>query len=747
MMKLSCRGTMNLQASNSEQASSSFFLLDDRIQRWIWESGWDELKDVQEQSIPIVLNGEHDVIIAAATASGKTEAAFLPILTRLLKSKEPKCVIYISPLKALINDQWGRLEQLCELLEIPVVPWHGDISGSKKKKFLKSPKGCLLITPESLEAMLISNGHVLSSLLSGLAYIVIDELHAFMGTERGKQLQTQLHRIDNALKRRTPRIALSATLGDMGKAADYLRPRGGKDVKLIISRDNNQELKVIVKGYSDDPSKAINQHQESVSQSNSSISKHLFETLRGSNNLVFPNSRAKVELYTDLLRRHCEKLGLPNEFWPHHGSLSKDIRQESEAALKLGDRPSTAICTTTLELGIDIGSVKSVAQIGPAPSVASLRQRLGRSGRRKGEPAILRCYVIEEEITTDSSLSDLLRESLLQTVAQIQLLIKGWYEPPEISGLHLSTFIQQLLSLIAQYGGISAQSAWHVLCDTGPFLGLTKSEFTSLLRNLASKEILMQDASGLLLHGSIGEKLVNHYTFYAAFTTEDEFRVICSGKTLGTLPLSQPVEQGSYIIFAGKRWQVELLDVDKKVIQVVPASGGKLPKFDGGAGLVSTEVRQEMFNILNSALPIGFLDNRATSMLIEAREMFSKLQLRNQKYIEDGKNLKLLLWQGDRIMNTVTLIFKQEGLDAYNHGLHININNTSLSKLNEVIAAIVENQTINADDLVNAILNKHIEKWDYLLPDELLNRNFVSKNLDINGSISILKTFINDRRK
>lgn len=669
---------MNLQASNSKQASSSFFLLDDRIQRWIWESGWDELKDVQEQSIPIVLNGEHDAIIAAATASGKTEAAFLPILTRLLQSKEPKCVIYISPLKALINDQWGRLEQLCELLEIPVVPWHGDISGSKKKKFLKTPNGCLLITPESLEAMLISNGHALSSVFSGLAYIVIDELHAFIGTERGKQLQTQLHRIEIALKRRVPRIALSATLGDMGKAADYLRPKSSKEgFKLIISRDNNQELKVIVKGYSDDPSKTSNQAKEPVSQSNISISNHLFETLRGSNNLVFPNSRSKVELYTDLLRRHCEKLGLPIEFWPHHGSLAKDLRQESEAALKLGERPSTAICTTTLELGIDIGSVKSVAQIGPAPSVASLRQRLGRSGRRKGEPAILRCYVIEDEITADSSVSDLLRENLLQTIAQIQLLIKGWYEPPEISGLHLSTFIQQLISLIAQYGGISTQAAWHVLCETGPFSGFTKSEYMDLLRHLASKEILMQDASGLLLHGLIGEKLVNYYTFYAAFATEDEFRVICGGKTLGTLPLSQPVEQGSYIIFAGKRWQLELLDVDKKVIQVVPASGGKIPKFDGGVGLVSTEVRQEMFNILNSSLPIGFLDNEATNLLAEARDMFLKLHLGNSKYTEDGKNLKLFFWQGDRVMNTIALLFRQHGLEAYNHGLYININRVS----------------------------------------------------------------------
>jgi len=157
--------------------------------------------------------------------------------------------------------------------------------------------------------------------------------------------------------------------------------------------------------------------------------------------------------FSDLLRRRCEHEGLPNEFWPHHGSLSREIREDTEAALKAGNRPATAICTTTLELGIDIGSVKSVAQIGPPPSVAALRQRLGRSGRRPGEPAILRAYVVENYVTAQSPVSDRLRESLVQSAACVRLLLGNWFEAPREGGLHLSTFVQQILSIIAERGG------------------------------------------------------------------------------------------------------------------------------------------------------------------------------------------------------------------------------------------------------------------------------------------------------
>lgn len=193
------------------------------------------------------------------------------------------------------------------------------------------------------------------------------------------------------------------------------------------------------------------------------VAEHFFKSLRGSNNLVFPNRRREVERYIYLLNELCERRQVPKEFWPHHGNLSKEIRAETERALKQKERPATAICTNTLELGIDIGSVKSVAQIFPPPSVAGLRQRLGRSGRRKGEAAILRGYCIEDGIASGASLNTELRLSTIQMCAMISLLLEGWFEPPAINGGHYSTLVQQVLSVIAQRGGARIGELYDLL--------------------------------------------------------------------------------------------------------------------------------------------------------------------------------------------------------------------------------------------------------------------------------------------
>lgn len=746
----------NSPASDSDQDSSSFFLLDQRIQRWIWEAGWGELRDAQEKAIPAILEAEKDVIVAAATAAGKTEAAFLPILTHLLREDAPACALYISPLKALINDQWGRLEDLCLKLEVPVVPWHGDIGDTRKKRFLKKPEGVLLITPESLEALFMNRGHGLAGLFAGLRYVVVDELHAFIGTERGKQLQSLLHRLEFALKRRVPRIALSATLGDMGLAADYLRAGDSEAAELIVSRDSGHELKVLIKGYKDSPPRLTDKEIEAREQSGEAVeledtlpqatlavAEHLFKATRGSNNLIFPNSRQLVELYSDLLRRQCERHSLPNEFWPHHGSLSKDIREEAETALKSKERPATAVCTTTLELGIDIGSVKSIAQLGPAPSVASLRQRLGRSGRRTGEPAILRCYCIEPELTPDSPISDLLHEGLVQSIAQIRLLVKGWFEPPRVSGLHLSTLVQQLLSAIAQYGGLNAAQAWALLCgEGGAFQGLSQDEFVALLRELGRRDILVQDAGGLLLYGALGEKLANHYSFYAAFVSEDEFRLVTEGKALGALPVSKPLDVGSHIIFAGRRWRVRNVDLSAKVIEVLPDKGGRPPNFEGGSGKVHDAVRDEMRRILADASAIPFLDEAAMALLSEARSNFHRLGLDAQPVLESGGGIKIFLWKGDMVLDTVALALKHRGFQAENDGLFIAVRTAQTDSVFDALYDLSAGAFPSGDELADSLLNKVQEKWDWLLPDDLLNSNFASHNLDVDGAVACLQSLV-----
>lgn len=738
---------MSSPASSSE--SAAFDLLDERIRRWIWAAGWIGLREAQERAIPCILEGKRDVIIAAATASGKTEAAFFPILTRLLTATEPVSALYISPLKALINDQWVRLGQLCETLEIPVFPWHGDISAVLKAKFQKNPRGCLLITPESLEGLLMREGHALPRLFGGLRYSVIDELHAFIDTERGTQLQSLLNRIDVALKRRIPRIGLSATLGEMRLAAQFLRPDSGGDVNIIDTGSGGQELRVVVKGFYNLPPRLsdveINtrekagqkvEREDVISTGVLAIGEQLFTTLRGANNLVFPNSRKKVELYADLLRRSCDRVGVPNEFWPHHGSLSKEIREETERAVKQGERPATAIATTTLELGIDIGAVKSIAQIGPAPSVASLRQRLGRSGRRKDEAAILRCYCLEDPIETDTSLSDQLREGLVETVAQIRLLVAGWFEPPRIHSMHLSTLIQQLLSLIAQYGGLTAAQAYSFLCSSGLFPSLSRSEFGQLLRALGEKQVLMQDAQGVLLHGVVGEKIVNHYTFLAAFVSPEEFRVVCDGRQLGTLPMARPLAADSYLIFAGRRWKVLSCRPEDKLIEVVSAKAGKLPLFDGVGGKSHDRVRQEMRSVLKESTVLGFLDANAMAQLAEARAAYHRLHLDRQQVIQCRGDVRVFTWQGDWVNDTLALMLMARGLRATNEGLSINILDADTGRLVTALRDVARDRPPTGEQLAVVVQNKQRGKYDGLLPEALLCKNFASSEFDVTAAVA-----------
>lgn len=721
--------------------SSSFFLLDERIQRFIWAEGWSSLRDAQELAIPLIVEGGRDVIVAAATAAGKTEAAFLPALTYLLAhADERDLIVYISPLKALINDQFGRLDRLCENLDIPVWPWHGDISSSQKQRFIKGPKGVLLITPESVEAMLCNRGTSVAGLFSRAAFFVVDELHAFIGSERGKQLQSLMHRIERVVGRPIARVGLSATLGDMQLAAEFLRPGHAKDVAIVESKSAHAELKVLVKGY-EEPL-VVRVHDEKTGEDSEEepeeditpgqIAAHLFKVLRGTNNLIFPNSRRAVETYTHILNKLCEQAQVPNEFWPHHGSLSKEIRTETEAALKRKDQPASAICTNTLELGIDIGAVKSVAQIGSPPSVASLRQRLGRSGRREGEPAILRGFVIQQALDVRSGLSERLRLGTVELAAMISLLVEKWFEPPAAKGVHLSTLVQQLLSAIAQYGGLKAGQAFSLLCASdAPFAGLGADEFKELLRHLGQQKLLVQDSSGLLLHGEVGEKFVNHYTFYAAFTTEEEYRLVASGRTLGSLPVTQLLRIGQNIVFAGRTWCVEEVDDEHKTIYVRRTKGGRPPAFSGAVGGKHTRVRQRMRELLGADRPVPYVDQMAQQFLQEGRRAYKDLGLATQTVVDGGAQQKVFTWLGNAGSQALVAMLHTAGLRADIEGPIVEVYDASQERVVAALRRLAAADRPTVPELLEGAKNLQLEKWDWALPTALLQKGYASMHLDI----------------
>jgi len=695
------------------------------VRRWIWNQGWSELRDVQELAIRTILQGDTDAIISAATAAGKTEAAFLPICSSLVDDATTNGVqvLYVGPLKALINDQWQRLDGLCDSLDIPVHRWHGDVTTSARDKLLRNPDGILLITPESLEALFVRRGTDVARIFAALRFIVIDELHAFIGTERGMQLQSLLHRLERVLARRVRRIGLSATLGDMNIAADFLRPRGG-ETTIVKSEDGGGEIKLRLYGFRPDETPSIGQH--------------LFNTLRGSNNLIFANSRTKVEQFTDALKRMCESFNLPQEFFAHHGSLSRELRFDVEHLLKRGDRPLTVICTSTLEMGIDIGAVKSVAQIGAPSNVASLRQRLGRAGRR-GEPAILRLYIEEQPVTDLSSPQDAIRSELVETIAMVNLLIERWVEPPLGAMVHGSTLVQQLLSLIAQYGGITALDAYALLCESGPFQHVTRPMFIGLLRNLAARELIAQMNDGLLIHAAKGEKLVNHYDFYTAFITSDEYRLVAHGKPLGTLPILHPIMADSYLIFAGHRWRVVHVDEEKRVIELTAAAGGRVPVFKNGSGAhVHDRVRREMLSIYTSDDVPAYLDHTAAELLREGRANFASLALDRTNYIDCGEGALYFPWYGTLAMNTLRQQLAARDIHVSIEGPAIVADRMNRDALREAITACESERPVDTIALAALVENKIDEKWEWALDATTLNASYASRELVTHPSTALL---------
>ncbi len=576
-------------------SDGSFDRLHPEIRRWIWEQKWDELREVQDKAIKAVLDGTEDVLIAASTAAGKTEAAFLPVLTSVADHAERGLsVLYVSPLKALINDQFKRLELLCDRMEIEVVRWHGDAPRAAKNRTIKNPRGIALITPESIEALFVRRPAAAYALFGSLEFIVIDELHAFLQGPRGLHLFSLLRRIDLMAGRRARRVGLSATIGDLSLAARWMNPDAPAAVRIVEATSGSPELKLQVKGYLEYPDTDWKEVLENEEQRRSldDMADHLFGVLRGSNNLLFGGSRRMVEAMADRLRRRAEKANFPNEFFPHHGSISKELREELEQRLKHGELPTTAVATTTLELGIDLGSVKSVAQIGAPRSLASLRQRLGRSGRRKGVPAVLRVYVREPRLSPDSDKLDFLRLDVVRAVASVRLLVAKFVEPPVTDPAIATVVLHQVLSFIAEKGGARADRLFSTVCGSGPLSALGKENFVALLRHMATTDVglIEQAPDGTIMLGPAGERLTSSRDFYAIFPSDEEWRLIHAGRPLGTIPLDNIVGIGSILVFGGRRWRVTAIDDPGKVLEVEPHRSGELPNSTSSASNRCTTV-------------------------------------------------------------------------------------------------------------------------------------------------------------
>lgn len=700
----------------------AFDLLNKRLQKVIHEMKWESFRPIQNEAILHIINSPSDVILSAQTAGGKTEAAFLPIISQIVDSGENAVkIVCVSPLKALINDQFTRVEALCENLAFPITKWHGDANQSKKTKLIKDPAGILLITPESIEALFQNKTENLKSLFGSVEYIVIDEIHSFVGNERGTQLRSLMNRLEDITGARPYKIALSATIGNIEDIAKWLNPQNPHSVKIIQDTNKPKETVGVIKCY-----RKIFPHGQNDNEF-SELKQDLFKVIQQGKNLIFANSKMVLEEYCDAMQRMAAQMSLPNIFHIHHGSLAKNIREECELLLKT-EKNISVFCTSTLELGIDIGNVNRVLFLNPPFSVASMIQRLGRSGRKKNTRKEFRFFLEENLLTENSSWEDKLRIQLIHSIAIVELMIQNFSEPLNTT-FDYSTFVHQILSYLGQTGGANASEIYHAIGEIAFNSAFSKKDFIDILQNLYAENCIYQLPDKTIVLGKAGEKIVENYEFYAAFATQKEWKVLYNNREIGQLSEANNLflEAGANFLLAGKRWEIIELKKANRIIIVKPAQAKKSLKFNSSAQNVHRVIQQKMLEIYQRNFIPAYLSKSALPILQEAFDNY-------KAYVEPKDSNILFTLEGTRIQNTIGLLFKQYEIDVENIETGFFFTKGK-QKLISMLKAI-DFSKLDKNALINLIDRslKYKKKFDHLLPDTVLNKSYEQECLDFEGT-------------
>ena len=619
-----------------------FDLLSEPIRRFIRDKRWEQLRPIQAAAITKIMTTDYNYILASRTASGKTEAAFLPILSKVDFKEQGVQVLYISPLIALINDQFNRVEELCKYLDISVTKWHGEANKTLKERLIKQPNGIVLVTPESLEAMFINKPYNVKHLFSNLRYVVIDEIHSFIGTDRGVQLKSLLYRIQSHQQKIFTTIGLSATIGDYDEAKRFTGD--SENTKVLLDR-SKKEINVLFRYFE--------QEGEDLSLD---LLKDLYKETKDNKVLIFPNSRGRAEEIAVKLKKISERVnGHPNYF-SHHSSVDREVREYVEYFAKNNTRQNFCIsCTSTLELGIDIGTVDEVVQIDATHSIASLIQRVGRSGRREGEVSNLFLYATN-------------RWSLLQSLACWILYVEGFIEPPFPNKRPYDILLHQALSIAKGHSGILIRELITQLRSSYAFTDIDSIEIEEIITHLIQADLLEKIRDEVII-GIEGEKLVNNREFYTVFATEDNFKVVNASLVIGDVPFSPQLREDENILLAAKVWKIKFVDEKSKRVEVVPAKDGKKPVFFGSGAVIHGEVRKKMLEIIFSTAKYEFLDEAAFDSINEMRNYFSHFHIKDFAFerpilIEDNK-VTFFSFASTKVNRTFNLLLNLAGIKSY----------------------------------------------------------------------------------
>lgn len=734
------------QSPGEQNANHVFYRYAPFIQEYIYRHGWTELRGVQVQAARVLFETEDNLLLTSSTASGKTEAAFFPILTSLYEEPTQSVgALYIAPLKSLINDQFSRMEEVIEESGIPVYHWHGDIAASHKNKVLNEPRGILQITPESLESMLMNRSNDVVRLFGQLRFVVIDEIHVLTGSDRGNQIRCQLERIAHLIGYHPRRIGLSATVGDLRAAADWLGANTGRATAAPPPPSAPVRWRLALEHFylQND---AFDQTRKQTEQTPDAPTSHamidagyeyVYAAVRDKKALVFSNSREETEFVTATLRQIAKNRGEPDVFLIHHGNLSAAIREDAEEQMRSDAYRAVTCATVTLELGVDIGKLERVVQMSAPCSVSSLLQRLGRSGRRNGVPEMIMVFR-EENATPESPLPQRVPWELLRGIALIELYIRERFiEPPVVKKMPFSLLFQQTLSVLSAAGELTPKAlAQRVLC-MAPFSQTDREDYRALLLSMIQNEFLEMTEEKTLIIGLKGEKLTGNFRFYAVFKDQNtEYSVRCGSEEIGTISAPPPV--GDRFALAGNVWEVEELDIDRRLIYVHRVAGKMEVSWPGEFGEIHTKVLEQMYRILTEDTVYPYLKPNAVQRLQSARNLMRNAgALKHGIVCLGGMTWCLFPWLGTRSFRTLRKFIlanaQHFGISRMEYEgccyMQFKMEQGNGESFIRALLHTVQTEGISLQQLAQQSEIPMFDKYDPYIPTDLLRRAYAADRL------------------
>lgn len=701
---------------------SNFHMLCDPLKNKIINRlGWKELTPVQEKSIPEIIEGKNAVILAP-TAGGKTEAAFFPILHLINKEKVSETsVIYVSPIKALLNNQEYRLKELSSFIYGDVFKWHGDVSSYQKMKTLKKPPNILMITPESIEVILRNQKIDKNEFFKKIRFVVIDEIHSFADGERGIHLMALLERIQRFSQNDIQRIGLSATVGNPDTIGKWMQGSSKREMIVIDPPKINTPKKIEIK----------------VVKKEEDFAKEVYKRIVGKKALFFSNSRSAAEM----IKKEIEEKDI--ESYVHHSSIDKRFREMAEERFKLGIN-TCIIATNTLELGIDIGNLDIVLQLDSPKTVSSFLQRIGRTGRRKGSIAHYVFFPTR-------------RDNFILSIAILNLSIKRWVEDVYVTKIAYDMMFYQILTIALAGFGVNKDEIYDTLVNVYSLSEITRNDYEKLIEYMADKKYIQIDRDNIYIDIET-EKTFGRQNFmelYSSFETTKEYTVRYRNRSIGTLErwFVNALGEDFQFILAGKYWQTDKIDRQKSIIHVIEASTAKPPRWSSGAGFYSYELSQEVLQVISGNEEYLFLNKYESSLLEEIRYEEKSFGIEVGKIIieENKDGYRFHTYAGNRINYTLAMTFCliNSMLDTKNiswSGFEIVPADKDFKPKDDQILEIL-NQIKNNDnyfkdihdDLVNRVPDISTSKYQKYLPEDMRKKMISDYVYDIKETQNFIK--------